>query len=310
MLPSRAGVGAPAAGAGADVGLGENGGWQHGAARNVREPALLLLLCAAEPDQLGRDLGACAERADADIAARQLLRDHAHGHLAHAEPAPFFRHGEAEHAHIRHVPDNGHGNEFVAAVPSVGRPDDAVVRESAELVPHQGQRLVLQSVGRPLALGKQGGNFHARGVRIALCCDAPDGRNAQCRAVEAEVRRPHDLPLRDRDAAGKLRQILPEGRLQDEPVQLREGVGGFESPRPAEHFAQARDISCDPGKTVGGELVAFQCGGIGPTAGLHTRRNAAARVIEIGLGCGERLFEEGDREGHGVGRTPFSSGAL
>ena len=53
----------------------------------LRQPFALLLLGAAAEDQLGRDLGAGAERSDADIAARQLLGDDAHRFLAEPEAA-------------------------------------------------------------------------------------------------------------------------------------------------------------------------------------------------------------------------------
>ena len=189
----------------------------------------------------------------------------------------------------------------------MGRADNAFVRESAELAAHQGERLVVETVGRPLPVGKMRGDCHAHGVRVALRRNPLNGGHAQRRAVEAEVRRPDDFPLRDGDAAGKLGQILPEGGLQDEAVEFGEAVRGFEPPRPADHFPQARNIGRGPGKAVSGELVAFEQGGVGPATGLYARRNAAARFVKMGFGCGERLFEEGDREGHGVGRTPFSS---
>ena len=78
-------AGAQAAEVRAGVGLGEHGGRQDLAGRELRQPLLLLRLGAAEADQLGRDLRAGAERAHADIAARQLLGHHAHRELAEAE---------------------------------------------------------------------------------------------------------------------------------------------------------------------------------------------------------------------------------
>ena len=59
--------------------------------------------CSSVPllqDQLAGDLGARAERADADVAARQLLGDDAHGLLAEAQPAELLRQRQAEHAEL------------------------------------------------------------------------------------------------------------------------------------------------------------------------------------------------------------------
>ena len=86
----------------------------------MREQVLLLLrLGAAGADQLGRDLRARAERADADIAARQFLGDDAHGELAHAEPAPLLRHGQAEHAEIGHLLHHRQRDQLVAQMPAM-----------------------------------------------------------------------------------------------------------------------------------------------------------------------------------------------
>ena len=71
-----------------------------------RQPARLLRVGAAEADQLAGDLRAGAERADADIGARQLLGDDAHRELAEAEPAIFLGHGQAEDAERRQLLDD------------------------------------------------------------------------------------------------------------------------------------------------------------------------------------------------------------
>ena len=63
-----------------------------------------LRLGAADEDQLGGDLRAGAERADADIAARQLLRDDAHRDLAEPHAAVRLGDGQAEHAHFATSP--------------------------------------------------------------------------------------------------------------------------------------------------------------------------------------------------------------
>ena len=60
---------------------------------------LFLRLRAADQDEFGGDLGPGAERADADIAARQFLRHDAHRDLAEPHAAISLGDGEAEDAH-------------------------------------------------------------------------------------------------------------------------------------------------------------------------------------------------------------------
>ena len=87
-------------------------------------------------------------------------------------------------------------------------------------------------------------------------------------------------------------------------------VRRFQPLRPAEHFPQARHVGRNPCEAVGGELVALKRVRVGPAAGLHARRHAAARLFQIGPGRAEGLFEEGDREGHGFRRMPLSGDAV
>jgi hypothetical protein len=93
----------------------------------------LLLFGAAAQDQLGGDLRARAERADADVAARQLLGDHAHRFLAEPHAAVILGDGQAEHAELRHLRDDVEeqvesGSEiqeaFAAAVNRMGEAGD------------------------------------------------------------------------------------------------------------------------------------------------------------------------------------------
>ena len=76
-----------------------------------------LRLRAADQDQLGGDLRARAERADADVAARQLLGDDAHRHLAEPEAAVFLGDGEAEDAELGEAADDLERDIGVGAVP-------------------------------------------------------------------------------------------------------------------------------------------------------------------------------------------------
>ena len=127
---------------GAGIGLGEHRRRQQLAGSDLRQPFLLLLGGAAAEDQFGGDLRAGAERADPDIAARELLGDHAHGFLAQPHAAEFFRNGQPEHAELRHVADDLHRDIAVGAVPALRVADDLAVGELAHLLADRFQRLV------------------------------------------------------------------------------------------------------------------------------------------------------------------------
>ncbi len=127
---------------GAGIGLGEDGGRQDLARGDARQVFLLLLRRAAEADELGGDLGAGAERTDADIGARQLLRDDAHGELAETEAAGALGHGEAEHAERRHLLDHGERDQLVLEMPVMSEGRDALGAEAPELVAHHVERLL------------------------------------------------------------------------------------------------------------------------------------------------------------------------
>ena len=127
---------------GAGVRLGEHGGRQHFAGGELRQPFFLLLGGAAAEDQFGGDLRARAERADADIAARQFLGDHAHGLLAEPHAAEFFRDGEPEHAELGHLRDDLERDVAVGAVPGLRVADHFAVGEFAHFLADRFQRLV------------------------------------------------------------------------------------------------------------------------------------------------------------------------
>ena len=101
-----------------------------------------MLLGAAVEDQLGGDLGAGAERAHADIAARKFFGDDAHRLLAEPHAAIGRRNGEAEHAKLGHLRDDRKRNVAVEQMPLVGLRHDLVVGEIAHLLTHGGERLV------------------------------------------------------------------------------------------------------------------------------------------------------------------------
>ena len=198
----------------------------------------LLRLGAAEPDQLGGDLRARAERADADIAARQLLGDHAHGQLAQAEPAPLLGHGQAEHAELGQLLDHRQRDQFVAQVPAVGdgRTSSSTKRRnwrrtsSRPRRPGPGRR----TRRRGSSSARRGGR---RGRRALDQRDHGLGRMSSAAASRPRSAGAHDLDLADRDAAGNagrdIRRTPTWSALSSSSVALRHPL------RPAPHLAQA-----------------------------------------------------------------------
>ena len=188
-------AGAERAEVGAGAGLGEHGRRQDLAGRQLGQPSLLLRLGAAEADQFGRDLAARAERAEADIAARQLLRHHAHRQLAEAEPAVVLRHGQAEDAELRQRLDHRHRDIGVLPVPLMGIVA-MIVGEAAELLADHGQRLVVERRVAEFAVGDR-----VRRVRISTALPAPLRVRCRHRRIGGEAPRPQPA-CRDRPAAG------------------------------------------------------------------------------------------------------------
>jgi hypothetical protein len=164
------GAGAQAAKVGAGVGLGEDGRGQDLAAGETAATSASAPRCRRK-DQLGRDLGPGAERADADIAARQLFRDDAHGRLGQAEAAEFLGDGQAEDAHFGQFLDDLHRDQLVLEVPfmRMGLTLSTEKRRNCS-------RIISSSSSRPLSphgdLGRPSCISSTRRVRAA--CVLPD----------------------------------------------------------------------------------------------------------------------------------------
>jgi hypothetical protein len=153
-LPHRAR--AQAAEVGAGIGLGEDRRRQYLAAGDDAQPAGLLLLRAAEADQLGGDLRARAQRSHADIGAAQRLRHQAHRHLAEAEAAELLRHGQAEDAHLGQLADQLDRDQLVLRVPFRREGRDLGGAEAQELLARRLQHLVVEAQRAEAALGQFG----------------------------------------------------------------------------------------------------------------------------------------------------------
>src|SRR5262245_48023737 len=101
----------------ARIGLGEHGSRQYLAAPDLGQPFLLLRIGAGVQDQLLGNLGARAERADADITAAELLGDDTHRLLTEPEAAILLWQREGEYSKLAHLGDQRQRNVFILEVP-------------------------------------------------------------------------------------------------------------------------------------------------------------------------------------------------
>ena len=245
------GAGAQAAEVGAGVGLGEDRGRQHLGRGDPRQPVRLLRLGAAAEDQLGGDLGAGAERADADIAAARAPRRRRTSRSWTGRSRRIPRGWSGRTRRARPSPRRSRSG---SARPSRCQPwamrHDPLVGEAAELVADH-LVVVVEAGG-----AEAGGARRRRSISVdqpargrRRCCrrrSAPRPRGCGSAATrlgaEADVGRADDLDLRHRDAAGELGEVLAEADLQDQPLDLAEAPGGVEAAGPAGELAQALGI--------------------------------------------------------------------
>ncbi len=157
---------------GAGVGLGEDGGGDDLAGGEPGQPAALLLVGAGGEDELARDLAAGAERADGDPAARQLLRDDAHGFLAEAHAAMLLRQGQREDAEAGELLDQLERHIGIGAVPFMGLGGDAVLDEAAHLAADLVERVVETAIaeGRGALRARSSARRAGCGCRASIPC--------------------------------------------------------------------------------------------------------------------------------------------
>ena len=190
-----------------------------------------LLGGAAAEDQFGGDLRAGAERADADIAAREFLRHHAHGFLAEPHAAEIFRNGQPEHAELRHLPDDFHRDVAVGAVPGLRVADHLAVGEFAHFLADRFQRLV-EAAGADRGVVARAHQFDQPGAPLrgiaggdqTLDVRIEAGRNL--RRGKPEIARPHHFALAHRNAADDLGEIFAERDAHQMFFDLAERAGG------------------------------------------------------------------------------------
>jgi hypothetical protein len=247
---------------GAGIGLGEHGGRQHFARGELRQPFALLFLGAGADDQFGGDLGARAERANPDITARELLGHHAHGFLAEAQAAILFRDGEAEHAEVGHLREDLERDIAVGAVPLVRLRRDLAVGELAHLIADRRQGLVETTVAdrgammRPHQLDQACAALDiASSVQFSHRPRQPRGDRL---TREPDVGGPHDFALTHGNAALNLGEVFTDADLDEQFLGLAETAAGMHPLGIGRELAHRLHIGREPGKTMGGALLAVE----------------------------------------------------
>ena len=239
-------------------------------------------------------------RADADVAARQLLGHDAHGFLAEPHAAVLLGDGEAEHAELGHLRNHIERNVCVAQVPLLGARRHLAVGELAHLLADRFERVV-ETAGadrRLLPLPHQRGEPCAAGRRVAGGDEVLDrGRHPRGRGAsgEAEVGEPHDLALAHGDAAEDLCKIFPGADAHQEFLDLAEIFGRHQPLRIGRELPDGLDIGREPGETVRGALLAIEHAGDRATLDRHSVGDRTARVREQGLHRCDRLAQRRDQ---------------
>ena len=230
---------------------------------DLRQPEALLLLGAAARDQLGGDLGAGAERADADIAARQFLGDDAHRLLAEPHAAVVLRDREAEHAEVRHLRDDVERDRCVGEMPAMRLRHHLAVGEFAHLLAHRHQRFVdvRTADGEIVEVAQQ---RHQPRAALLVAGAIRLSSGPAMRAATAAALRPRSagrtnspwligMPpsdLRQEFADARSRPAAPSISLSAPASMSALGKGV--------DLADALDIGREPGEPMGGALLAVE----------------------------------------------------
>ena len=284
----------------AGIRLGEYGGRQHLAGADFRQPFALLLLGAAAENKLGGDLGAGAERADADIAARKLLGHDAHQFLAEPHAAVFLGDGQREHAELGHLRDDVERNVLIAQMPALRMRHHLAVGEFAHLVANGIEGVV--EAGRadarirllPHQFAKPRAALRGVAVNDQMLDGGIDARGHH-RAGDAEVAKPDDLALAHRNAADDLRQIFAGADPHQEILDLAETAGRAKPLRVGRKLADRLDIGGEPGKPVGGALLLVEQSRVGAAVPHHLFGDGPLRVAKQRLGGVGRLRKRRDQ---------------
>ena len=283
------------------VRLGKDGRGQRFGRGDARKPLLFLRLGATAEDQFGGDLGPGAERADANIAARQFFGDNAHRGFRQAKTAVFLWNGQTKDAHFGQLFDDLHRDQLVLEVPVVRVWFDFFDTKAAELLADHLKFIVKARD----ADGDIGGLFlhqrdktGARGLGICVHHKGVD-LGGHC-GGDAHVVQADHFALVHLDAAVNLGEIFAKGNLMQELLCFAKLSVSGQALGPCLHLVQRLGISRQPCEAVRGGLV-----------GLDQRRGNAAvfghQSADIGLclieqningrqarsGLGEQVVQEG-----------------
>ena len=289
---------------GAGIGLGKDCRRQHGTRRDLRQPFPLLLLGAAGQNQLGRDLGAGAERANAEVPARQFLRHDAHGLLAETHAAEALRNRQGEHTQFPQIRDDVEWDQLVGEVPALRPSCDLAVGEPAHLVAYRSQLLVYARAadgdvvrafqqchqpGAALCIAGPGQHFERPGHPLRHRC---------CR--QTEVGRPHEFARAHGNAALNLREIFAEPDLDGQFVDLGHWPDIVQPLGKGSDLADRLDVGGEPGKPMGGALLAVEQASDGVGLDADARTHRCGRVPQHLLGGQGRLAGKGQQLEPGV----------
>jgi len=296
--PRRPGLQAGEVGAG--VGLGEHRRRQDLAGGDPGQKAALLLLGAAVEDEFAGDLGTGADGADADIAARELLGDDAHGFLAESHAAVVLRQRQGEHAEFGHVGDGLKRDIAVGAVPGLRVRHHFAVGELAHFLADRIEGVVETAVadGGVVAMDHQFDQPGAVRDRVAGA-DQPFHRGVQAGADlfagEPEIERAHELALAHRNAAEDLGEVFTDPDADDELLDVAEAPGLRHALRIGGELPDRVRISGEPGEAMGGALLAVEQPPNGAALDAHTAANLDDRVAHQGVHGGCRLARHDDQ---------------
>ncbi len=262
------GTGAQGPKVGARVWLSKNGGRQSLGGGQSWEPFLFLLFGAAAKDQFGCDLGAGAEGAYADVAARQFFGHHAHGGFRQAKAAVFFGDGQAENAHFGEFIDDFHRNKFIFEMPVVRKWLHFFDTKAAELLADH-LKFVVKTRGTNGGIG--GVFLHQFHKTCACTLRAPAVHQAydivRHLSENAHVVQADHLALVHLDAAVNLGQIFTECDLMDQLLGLAELAVRSQAFGPCLHLLQRLGVGGKPRDAMRGGLI-----------GLDQRRGDAVAV--------------------------------
>ena len=289
----------------AGVGLGEDGGRQDFAARDLRQIFLFLRLGAADENELGGDLGPGAKRADADIAARQFLRHDAHGDLAESHAAVGLGDGEAEDAHAAKAGDDLERDIGVGAMPTLRMRGNFGVGEAAHFAANGLEGLVEAGVAdRAFArLPDEGGEGGAIFRGIALGDQGLDdfvAKRIDLRRGKPEIGQAHDFALIHRNAAEHLREIFAQTDARQQLLGLAEAALLTHALGVGRHLLDRLDIGRKPREAVGRVLLGFDLGGAEFAVRAHPAAHGGSCAFHAGLPRRTGLGGRGHRASRGV----------